>query len=91
MRNPVSQTRFHSVYPRTKAKIKRTCDTLGIVDEGRKRVLWIVAGILAARKLAQIERPCPAMECCISDAISMAEKIMQRIDAKWPTETHARS
>jgi hypothetical protein len=46
--------------------------------------MWIVAGILAARKLAQIERPCPALECCIADSISMAEKIMQRIDAKWP-------
>jgi hypothetical protein len=27
------------------------------VDEGRKRVLWICATILAARKLAQFDKP----------------------------------
>ena len=54
------------------------------VSEGRKRVLWICATILAARKLAQIDRPCPALEACIADAISKAEAILRRIDAKYP-------
>ncbi|HWF39920.1 MAG TPA: hypothetical protein VG322_15460 [Candidatus Acidoferrales bacterium] len=45
------------------------------MSEGRKRVLLIAATILAARKLAQIDKPCPALEFCISDAISKAEKM----------------
>jgi hypothetical protein len=56
------------------------------VNEGRKRVLWICATILAARKLAQIgDRPSPALQACIANAVSMAEKIMRAIDAKFPT------
>ena len=55
------------------------------MDEGRKRVLLIAASILAARRLAQIDKPCPALEFCIADSIAKAEKIMQKIDAKWPT------
>lgn len=55
------------------------------MNEGRKRVLWICATILAARKIATFERPCPALEICISDAVSNAEKIMRWIDAKFPT------
>jgi len=55
------------------------------MDEGRKRVLLIAASILAARKLAQLDdRPSPARESAIADAIKNAERIMQRIDAKWP-------
>jgi len=50
-------------------------------------VILIAASILAARKLAQLgPRPSPAVEACISDAITTAEKILQRIDARWPTE-----
>jgi hypothetical protein len=54
------------------------------MDEGRKRVLWICATILAARKLAQYDKPCPAIEAAIANSISMAEKIMQKIDAMFP-------
>jgi len=54
------------------------------VDEGRKRVLLIAASILAARKLANWDgRPSPALECAISDAIALAERILSKIDAKW--------
>jgi hypothetical protein len=56
------------------------------VDEGRKRVLWICATILAARKLAQFDKPCPGVEAAIANAIAMAEKIMSKIDAKYPTK-----
>lgn len=56
------------------------------VDEGRKRVLLIAASILAARRLANWDgRPSPAFESAISEAIAIAERIMERIDARWPT------
>ena len=57
----------------------------GIVDEGRKRVLLIAASILAARKLADWDgRPSPALESAIANAISLAERIMAKIDSRWP-------
>jgi len=43
------------------------------VDEGRKRILLIVASILAARRLAQLDdRPSPAFESAIANAIVTA-------------------
>jgi hypothetical protein len=54
------------------------------VDEGRKRVLLIAATILAARKLAQYDKPCPGVEAAIADGIARAERIMAKIDAKYP-------
>jgi hypothetical protein len=58
------------------------------MDEGRKRVLLIAASILAARKLAQLDglRRSPAFESIIADAITTAERIMQRIEAKYPDQ-----
>jgi len=38
----------------------------------------------AARKLAQVDKPCPAMETAIADGIAMAERIMRKIDALYP-------
>jgi hypothetical protein len=58
------------------------------MDEGRKRVLLIAASILAARKLAQYDKPCPAIEATIANSISMAEKIMRKIDAMFPKVTN---
>lgn len=56
------------------------------MDEGRKRVLLIAASILAARKLAHCGgRPSLMLDAAISDAITAAERIMNRIDARWPT------
>jgi hypothetical protein len=55
------------------------------MDEGRKRVLLIAASILAVRKLANWDgRPSPMFESAIADAITIAERIMARIDARWP-------
>jgi len=56
------------------------------VDEGRKRVLVIVAAILAARKLAQYDggTRVPATICAIADAVRWAEEIMKEIDRRWP-------
>jgi hypothetical protein len=39
------------------------------IDEGRKRVLLIAASILAARKLAQYDKPCPAIKSVIAEGI----------------------
>jgi len=57
------------------------------VDEGRKRVLLIAASILAARRLAHWDgRPSPALESAIADAITIAERIMARIDSRWASQ-----
>lgn len=55
------------------------------MDEGRKRVLAIVAGILVARHLKTPEdlgesRPSPRTECLIASAVQWADRIMTRID-----------
>jgi hypothetical protein len=56
------------------------------VDEGRKRVLLIAASILAARKLTDWDgKPSPASESAIVNAIAVAERILSKIDARWPT------
>lgn len=60
------------------------------MDEGRKRILLIAAAILAARKLASWDgKPSPAVECAITDSIALAERILSKIDAKWPQHTPA--
>jgi hypothetical protein len=51
--------------------------------------LLLSATILAARKLAQYDKPCPAIEAAISDAIVIAEKILRRIDEKFLTQRNA--
>lgn len=57
------------------------------MDEGRKRVLLIAASILAARKLSDWDgRPSPAFEAAVANAIAIAERIMSRIDARWPVK-----
>jgi hypothetical protein len=54
------------------------------MDEGRKRTILIAASILVARKSAQLEgKPSPALDSAIADAISLAERIMKQIDARW--------
>ncbi len=59
------------------------------MDEGRKRVLLIAASILTARKLSGWNGGwTPAAEAAVSDAITLAEKIMARIDGKWPEPNH---
>jgi hypothetical protein len=55
------------------------------MDEGRKRVLAIVAGILVARHLKTTEdlfdsKPSPRTESLVSAAVQWAEKIMKKID-----------
>ena len=56
------------------------------MDEQRKYAILFAATILAARKLNELgDKPCPAREYAISDAITKAEQILKRIDERWPT------
>jgi hypothetical protein len=68
------------------------------MEEGRKRVLGIIAGILVARHLKTTEdlhenRPSPRTESLVGSAVQWAERIMRRIDGvfgnsaddkRWP-------
>lgn len=75
--------------PRNQWRRKDETYTLLDVDEGRKRVLRIMAAILAPRKLAQYDPPAriPATTAAIADAIGWAEEIMARIDKRWPQKS----
>jgi hypothetical protein len=58
------------------------------VEEGRKRVLAIVAGILVARHLKNPEdlhqsRPSPRTGSLIASAVQWAERIMRRIEGVY--------
>jgi hypothetical protein len=58
------------------------------MEEGRKRVLAIVTGILVARHLKNTEdlhdsRPSPRTESLIASAVQWAERIMRRIDGTF--------
>ena len=55
------------------------------MDEVRKRVLGIMAAILAARKLARYDggKRVPATVAAISDAVRWAAEIMQAIDERF--------
>jgi hypothetical protein len=62
----------------------------GHMDEGRKRVLAIVAGILVACHLKTTDeffdsRPSPRTGSLVAAAVQWAEKIMKRIDNTFPS------
>jgi len=43
------------------------------------------ATIPAARKLHEIgDKPCPARECTIAEAVENTKRILQKIDERWP-------
>jgi hypothetical protein len=57
------------------------------MDEGRKRVLGIIAGILVARHLKTTEdlfdnRSSPRTEAMVASAVQWAERIMRKIDSQ---------
>jgi hypothetical protein len=56
------------------------------MDEGRKRVLGIMAAILGVRKLSNLDGlpNSPRLQVTIYDSIMMAEKILKRIDDMFP-------
>ena len=58
------------------------------VEEGRKRVLGIMASILVTRHLKTPEdlhdsRPSPRTEALVASAVEWAERIMRRIDGTF--------
>jgi len=58
------------------------------MEEGRKRVVGIIAGILVARHLKTTEdlhdvHPNPRTESLVASAVQWAERIMRRIDATF--------
>ena len=61
------------------------------MDEGRKRALLIAASIIAAQRLSQLDfKPCPAYEVVLANAITAAEKLLSRIDSRWPKRENGR-
>jgi hypothetical protein len=60
------------------------------MEEGRKRVLATVAGILVARHLKTTEdlfdnRSSPRTEAMVAAAVQWAERIMRKIDNVFPS------
>lgn len=60
------------------------------MEEGRKRVLGIMASILMARHLKTTEelhdnRSSPRTESLVGSAVQWAQRIMRRIDAEFGT------
>jgi hypothetical protein len=59
-----------------------------LVSEERKYAILFAATILAARRLAELgeraDRPCPAREAVLNDAIAKAELILRKIDTLYP-------
>ena len=66
------------------------------MDEGRKRTLAIVAGVLVANHLKTAEdlfggsQGSPRTDGMVAAAVQWAERIMQKIDAQWPTTVSSR-
>lgn len=63
------------------------------MEEGKKRVLGIMASILVSRHLKTPEdlhdsRPSPRNEALVSSAVQWAERIMRRIDGKFVDSAH---
>ena len=62
------------------------------MEEGRKRVLGIMASILVARHLKTAEdlhdsRPSPRTESLVGSAVRWAERIMRRIEGTFGNST----
>jgi hypothetical protein len=54
--------------------------------EARKKLIYLVAGMLLCRKLDALEgRPSPAREMAFRDAIETATELMRRVEARFPT------
>jgi hypothetical protein len=59
------------------------------MDEQRKYAILFAATILAARKLNDPETKPWGIECAIHDAIGKAERILEKIDERWPEKQAA--
>ncbi len=61
------------------------------MDEGRKRVLGIIAAILVARHLKSTDdlfdnRSSPRTEAMVAAAVQLADRIMRKIDGLYATK-----
>jgi hypothetical protein len=55
------------------------------MDEGRKKLIYLVAGMFLVRRLAGLDRkPSPARENAFREAIYHAVELMRRLDARFP-------
>jgi hypothetical protein len=61
------------------------------MDEGKKKLIYLVAGMFLVRQLAGLDRrPSPARENAFRDAIDNAVELMRRVDARFPTPSKPR-
>jgi hypothetical protein len=64
---------------------ERTCYFVLPMDDGRKKLIYLVAGMFLVRRLAGPDRrPSPARENAFRDAIDNAVELWRRIDARFP-------
>jgi hypothetical protein len=62
------------------------------VDEGRKRVIGIMAAVLTAMHMERADdlfggpQGSPRTEKLISASVQWAEEIMRKIDSRWPAK-----
>jgi hypothetical protein len=80
---------------RARLRTKSESGGMRVMDEGRKRVLAIVAGILVARHLKNPEdlndsRPSPRNVGLISSAVTWAERIMRHIGGVFGSKDQTR-
>jgi hypothetical protein len=55
------------------------------MNEGRKKLIYLVAGMFLVRRLAGLDRrPSPARENAFRDAIGNAVELMRRLDSRFP-------
>jgi hypothetical protein len=61
------------------------------MDEGRKKLIYLVAGMFLVRRLAGLDRrPSPARENAFRDAIDNAVELIRRLDARFPSPAKPR-
>jgi hypothetical protein len=59
--------------------------------EGRKKLIYLVAGMFLVRRLAGLDRrPSPARENAFTDSIDNAIELMRRLDARFPNPAKPR-
>jgi hypothetical protein len=72
------------------AKIKRNVILLAM-DESRKKLIYLVAGMFLVRRLAGLDRrPSPARENAFRDANDNAVELMRRLNARFPSPAKPR-
>jgi hypothetical protein len=55
------------------------------MDEGQKKLIYLVAGMFLVRRLAGLDRrPSPARENAFKDSIDNAVELMRRLESRFP-------